>query len=102
MKEKIPVRVRIANESYYTTIKLNKETFRPVNEFKTEVFGWVDDIMVAMKIEDYKELNEVFQEKEKWDLTVIDEKGNDLIVMAPNGDTQYMTKYEYETRKNRK
>ena len=99
MKEKIPVRVRIANESFYTTIKLNKETFVPVNEFKNEVFGWVDDIMVAMRIEDYKSINEVFQEKEKWELTVIDEKGNDLIVMAPNGDTQYMTKQQYESYK---
>jgi len=43
-------------------------------------------------------------ERVVWDLTVIDEKGNDLIVMTPNGDTQYMTKQEYEqfkkTRKN--
>jgi hypothetical protein len=43
-------------------------------------------------------------EREVWDLTIIDEKGNDLIVMTPNGDTQYMTKQEYEqfkkTRKN--
>ena len=41
-------------------------------------------------------------EREVWDLTVIDEKGNDLIVMAPNGDTQYMTKEEYERFKNKR
>ena len=33
---------------------------------------------------------------ERWEIEVIDEKGNDLLVMAPNGDTQYMTKQEYE------
>lgn len=33
---------------------------------------------------------------ERWEIEVIDEKGNDLLVMAPNGDTQYMTKKEYE------
>ena len=40
-----------------------------------------------------------FSQKEKWDLTIIDEIGNDLIVMSPNGDTQYMTKGEYESYK---
>lgn len=34
--------------------------------------------------------------KDKQELTVIDEKGNDLIVMAPTGDTHYMTKQEYD------
>ncbi len=37
-----------------------------------------------------------FKDERPWDLTIIDEKGNDLIVSAPNGDTQYMTKQEYE------
>ena len=39
--------------------------------------------------------------KDKQKLTVIDEKGNDLIVMAPNGDTHYMTKQEYKSYKNK-
>jgi hypothetical protein len=43
-----------------------------------------------------------FKDERPWDLTVIDEKGNDLIVMAPNGDTQYMTKDEYEQFKKRR
>ena len=44
-------------------------------------------------------MNEQFATMEKWELTVINEKGNDLIVMAPNGDTQYMTKQQYELYK---
>lgn len=35
------------------------------------------------------------------DITIIDEKGNDLIVAFPSGDTMYMTKQEYEQIKKR-
>jgi hypothetical protein len=33
---------------------------------------------------------------QKWELEIIDERGDDLRVMAPNGDTHCMTKQEYE------
>ena len=96
MESKIPVRVRLANDSTYITIKVSKGSFKATNEFKDEIFGVIDNMTVAMKIEDYEKLNRSF---DTWDLVIIDEKGNDLIVMTPNGDTQYMTKQQYESYK---
>ena len=40
-----------------------------------------------------------FQQKENIQLTIINENKNDLIVMAPNGDTQHMSKDELELYK---
>lgn len=98
--KKIPVRVRFANESEYTTIKISEETFKPNNEFKEEVFGWIDKVYVAVNLEDWKKAIEIWEAEEKssaWDLTVISEKPDGYLVCTPNGDTQYMTKEEYET-----
>lgn len=39
---------------------------------------------------------------ERWEIAVLEDNEDHLIVMAPNGDTQYMTKKEYEQfKKNR-
>ena len=39
---------------------------------------------------------------QRWEVAVLSEDENSLIVMAPNGDTQYMTKQEYEQFKKRR
>ena len=70
----------------------------------------MDDIVISEKdsraksLTHYREttkpsLDEVmrmaYSDLKKWEIEVIDDRGNDLIVMAPNGDTQYMSKDEY-------
>lgn len=102
MKSKVPIRVRLANESFYTTINVTKDTFKETGRVGKSIFGKVDDLTVCIEESDFIIMKEEFKEMEKWELTVIDEKGNDLLVMAPNGDTQYMTKQQYESIKNKK
>jgi len=99
MKSKIPVRVRLANDSYQTTINMSKGSFKETNRVGKSIFGRIDNITVCIEEEDFICMNEHFKSMESWELTVIDEKGNDLIVMAPNGDTQHMTKHQYELYK---
>lgn len=36
------------------------------------------------------------QSCEVWEIEIIDETSHGLLVMAPNGDTQWMTKDEYD------
>lgn len=99
MKIRIPVRVRLANDSYETTVNISKGTFKETGRVGKNVFGKVDNLTVCIEESNFNKMNEDFKKIEKWELTVIDEKGNDLIVMAPNGDTQYMTKQQYESYK---
>jgi len=97
--KKYQVRVRFANESDYVKIKIKKDSFKPEKEFKDEIFGWIDNLYVAVNLEDWKSLIELWEAEEKtsaWDLTVISEKPDGYLVCAPNGDTQYMTKQEFE------
>ena len=102
MKSTVPVRVRLANETFQTTINMTKGTFKETSRVGKSIFGKIDGLTVCIEESDFINMNEEFKEMEKWELTVIDEKGNDLIVMAPNGDTQYMTKQQYESIKNKK
>lgn len=99
MKSRVQVRARLANELFYTTINIPKDTFRKTNQVGKYIFGKVDDLTVCIEEYDFINMNKEFEEMEKWELTIIDEKGNDLLVMAPNGDTQYMTKQQYESYK---
>lgn len=39
--------------------------------------------------------------KEKWNIDVINQTPEGVLVMAPNGDTHYMTREEYESYKNK-
>jgi hypothetical protein len=102
MKIRVPVRVRLANETYETTINIKKGTFKETSRVGKNIFGKIDDLTVCIEESNFIKMKEDFEDIEKWELTIIDEKGNDLIVMAPNGDTQYMTKQEYESIKNKK
>jgi len=36
------------------------------------------------------------QSCEVWDIEILDETSHGLLVLAPNGDTQWMTKEEYQ------
>jgi len=38
--------------------------------------------------------------KEKWEITIINELEDGYIVMSPLGDTMYITKEEYQKLKN--
>lgn len=65
MKEELLV--RFANESlYYTRIKINLEKIKNVLVFPNEVFFSVDDIRVAIKKEDWNNLQEKYKE---WKIT---------------------------------
>ena len=37
-----------------------------------------------------------------WEISIIEEFKDGYLVMAPNGDTNYMSKEEYESYKNKK
>lgn len=97
--KKLPMRIRFANASEYTTLKIAFESFKPDNEFRDEIFGWIDNIYVAIKLDDWKKAIQIREAEEKsssWDLTIISEKEDGYIVSTPIGDTQYMSKNDYE------
>jgi dTDP-4-dehydrorhamnose 3,5-epimerase len=68
-----------------------------------------DKDLTAITLDKYKilkkpSLDQLFREyqpfkNDKWNLTIVEEGENDMTVMAPNGDTQYMTKKQYESYK---
>jgi len=65
MKEELLV--RFANESlYYTRIEIDLEKIKNVLVFPNEVFFSVDDIRVAIKKEDWNNLQEKYKE---WKIT---------------------------------
>lgn len=65
MKEELLV--RFANESlYYKRIEINLEKIKNVLVFPNEVFFSVDDIRVAIKKEDWNNLQEKYKE---WKIT---------------------------------
>ena len=39
---------------------------------------------------------------EKWELTIVNETQDGYLVMSPNGDTQWMTKEDYQKYLNTK
>ena len=39
---------------------------------------------------------------EKWELTIVNETQDGYLVMSPNGDTQWMTKKDYQKYLNTK
>jgi len=95
---KISVSVRLANESTRVEMKIAKDTFKVDKIYDFEVFGWLSEQFVAIDKKDWERACLTWKaEEEKWNLTVIDEKGSNLIVSAPNGDTAYMSKKEYES-----
>lgn len=97
--KKLPMRIRFANSSEYTTLKIAFESFKPDIEFRNEIFGWVDNIHVAINLDDWKKSIQIWEAEEKsssWDLTIISEKKDGYIVSTPIGDTKYMSKNDYE------
>jgi hypothetical protein len=46
-----PVLIRFANESTYGRYNLSEGAFKPNQDasFKDEVFGWIDDVYVAIE-----------------------------------------------------
>ena len=65
MKEELLV--RFANESlYYTRIEIDLEKIKNVLVFPNEVFFSLDDIRVAIKKEDWNNLQEKYKE---WKIT---------------------------------
>jgi len=97
---KLPVRVRFPNESYETVIHISQNTFKLVNQFETEVFGWIDEVYVAMNRGDWEAANESWSSK--WDISIISKSEDGVLVSAPNGDTQWLTNEEFETYKKNK
>ena len=95
-RKKLPIRARFANESTETVIKIHKESFIVEREFEKEIFGWIDNVYVAVNREDWEAANLIWDKSEAWDLTVISKSAKGLLVYAPNGDAQWMTQEEYD------
>jgi hypothetical protein len=95
-RKKLPIRARFANESTETVIKIHKESFIVEREFEREIFGWIDNVYVAVNREDWEAANLIWDKSEAWDLTVISKSAKGLLVYAPNGDAQWMTQEEYD------
>ena len=54
---RIKIPIRFANESEaYTSIELNPKRLKEIQIFQDEVFATIDDIRIAIKIEDYNKL----------------------------------------------
>ena len=102
MKIRVPVRVRLPNEDYETTINITKGTFKETNRIGKNIFGNVDGLTICIEESNFIKMNEDFKTVEIWELSIINETENDLLVMAPNGDTQYMTRQQYESYKNKR
>ncbi len=96
-----PIRVRLANESYDTIIKIVKTSFKPEKEFNDEIFGWIDNMYVAMNKFDWENVNEIWREEDSWDLTIISQSDKGALGSAPNGDTQWLSINEWESYKNK-
>jgi len=94
-RKKLPIRARFANDSTETIIKIHKEAFTIEKEFQNEIFGWIDNIYVAVNREDWEAANLIWNKSESWDLTIISKSAKGLLVYAPNGDAQWMTEEEY-------
>jgi hypothetical protein len=102
-RKKLPIRARFANESTETVIKIHRESFTIEREFEKEIFGWIDNVYVAVNREDWNAANVIWDKADSWDLTVISRSAKGLLVYAPNGDAQWMTEEEYnEAIKNKK
>jgi hypothetical protein len=95
-RKKLPIRARFANESTETVIKIHKESFIVEREFEKEIFGWIDNLYVAVNREDWESANLIWDKSEAWDLTVISKSAKGLLVYAPNGDAQWMSEEEYD------
>jgi hypothetical protein len=98
---KLPVRVRFPNESCETVIQISQKSFKPVNHFEKEIFGWIDQVYVAMNREDWEKANESWS-SHRWDISIISKSEDGFLVSAPNGDTQWLTNEEMETYKKNK
>jgi hypothetical protein len=100
--KKYPVKVRLANESCETTIKIDQNSFKPEKEFTDEIFGWIGSSYVAMNREDWERVNEIWNNQKSWELIVLNETEEGVLVSSPNGDTQWLSTSEWQTYKNNK
>lgn len=100
--KKYPVRVRLANESHETTIKIDQNSFKPEKEFAEEIFGWIGTSYVAMNRKDWESVNEIWNSQTRWDLVIISQREDGVLVSAPNGYTQWLSNNDWETYKNNK
>lgn len=95
-RKKLPIRARFANDSIETVIKIHKEAFTPEKEFEKEIFGYIDNVFIAINREDWEAANLIWDKSEAWDMTVISKTSRGLLVYAPNGDAQWMSQEEYD------
>lgn len=100
--KKYPVKVRLANESFETTIKIDQNSFKPEKEFVDEIFGWIGNSYVAMNRIDWETVNEIWKSQKFLDLVLISQKEDGVTVSTPNGDTQWLSTSEWQTYKNNK
>jgi hypothetical protein len=57
---KIPVKCRVSNNSSWTVVQLQRETFAPIREIGNEIFGYIDGIYVAIDIKDWTIAQEIW------------------------------------------
>jgi hypothetical protein len=41
--------MRFPNESYFEDVTIDMNEFKPEQEFKDEIFGWLKDVYVSLK-----------------------------------------------------
>lgn len=95
-RKKLPIRARFANDSTDTVIKIHKEAFTIEKEFRNEIFGWIDNIYVAVNKEDWEAANLIWNKSESCGLVIISRSAKGLLVYSHNGDAQWMTQEEYD------
>jgi hypothetical protein len=47
--EMTKVKMRFPNESYFEDVTIDMNEFKPEQEFKDEIFGWLKDVYVSLK-----------------------------------------------------
>ena len=62
---KYPIQVRFPNESYAINVYIKNDTFKPMRYFDTEVFGYIDDVYVAVNRAQWEELQQIWKTYEK-------------------------------------
>jgi dTDP-4-dehydrorhamnose 3,5-epimerase len=104
----------LVDEDYYPkhegsiSWKSIPEVYESIKQYEDQLIISDKDVK-AITLDKYKilkkpSLDQLFREyqpfrNDKWNLTIVEERENDMIVMAPNGDTQHMTKQQYESHK---
>ena len=67
MKSTVPVRVRLANETFQTTINMTKGTFKETSRVGKNIFGKIDDLTVCIEESNFIKMKEDFEDIEDLD-----------------------------------